>query len=162
MEKTIDSTKQKLTMQDVIVRAVYNQEAEGLLDSTAANVLMLLTQELQMPKTDVLQLGNTVFITHYSEDREAAMMRALTVDTAKNMMALGEQYIRHLQNRGVKYFATYFQTPSYMAFFKEISRRNLGVWNAIKKNGQDVVIVKLKPIRTPPNVKAAEASSAAV
>lgn len=126
MMETVDSKKQKLTLQEVIIRAVYNYKDN--LDMPVEQALLLIMEELRLPDSEALQLGNTVFITHYNKNKTAAVMRTLNVDTAQNVLKNGEIYIRRLLQLGVEELVTTYTQKSFEAFFREIEKRKIGTY----------------------------------
>lgn len=141
MMETFDSKKKKLTLQEVMIRALHNQL--NTLTVPFDQALMQMMAELQMPNTEALQLGNTLFITHYSPQSPVCAMYALNVDTAKNYVDNGELYVRHLIKRGITGFVTSYKQESFGVPFKQIERNNLGIVDTTKtKGGNFMTIVK--------------------
>lgn len=91
-------------------------------------VITALAQELAMPNTDQVQIGNTVFIGHRGKGKYKNVMegRALNVDTARNFMRNGLKYIAYLQNKGVEYYRTDFNEKSYITAFQYWYRQSEG------------------------------------
>ena len=122
--KLIDSKKKKLTMQEVITQTLVNQKDE--LPMPLEGALISIVKELEMPNSEAIQFGNTVFISHYDNTGKACVMRALNVDTGTNLLKSGELYVRHLMKQGVKYFMTVYNTESFGIMFKTIERKHVG------------------------------------
>lgn len=104
--KIVDSTKEVLPGPSVIALSV---EHSDLIDKyPREKILAVIAKETTMPNTDVVQFGNTVFITHVNEDGSKSWGRAFNVDTAQNFVANGYDFIRHLRSLGIeRYFAAY-------------------------------------------------------
>jgi hypothetical protein len=126
MMETVDSKKQQLTLQEVIIRAVYNYKDK--LDMPVEQALLLIMEELRMKNSEAIQFGNTVFVTHYTPDKGAAVMRTLNVDTIQNVLKNGELYIRHILQYGVEELVTTYTQKSFEAFFREIEKRKIGTY----------------------------------
>ena len=141
MMEVIDSTKQQLPLQEVIVRAVNNFKDK--MDVPVTNALLLIMEELKLPNSEALQLGNTVFVTHYNEKKTAAVMRTLNVDTAQNVIKNGEIYIRRLLQLGVEELVVTYAQKSLEFFFKELERRKIGTYK-VKKFKEDYYVAVIK------------------
>ena len=131
---TVDSKQQKLPMQEVMVRAVY--ALKDRIPTPPDQTLMLMLEELQMPNSEAIQFGNTVFVTHYSPESATCVMYALNVDTAANLVKNGEMYTRHLIKKGMKGFVTSYDTKAFSIPFKQIEKNHLGTvetWEHGKK-----------------------------
>ena len=141
MMEVIDSTKQQLSLQEVIVRAVNNFKDK--MDVPVANALLIIMEELKLPNSEALQLGNTVFVTHYDERKTCAVMRTLNVDTATNVIKNGEIYIRRLLQFGVEELVVTYNQKSLEIFFKEIEKRKIGTFK-VKKFKDDYYVAVIK------------------
>ena len=122
MAETVDSKKDQLSISEIIAKAVYNNPPEGVPPYAA---ILSIVKEGSLPNTEVKQYGNTVFITHFSEDRDLAVGRALNVDAAKNFITNGEEYFRELILGGTKKFVTQFNQKSFATAFMAFKRRPL-------------------------------------
>lgn len=120
MASTIDSKKDKLNIPEIITQAVYNTPVEGV---PAYAAMLSIIKEGSMPRTEVKQYGNTVFITHFSEDKDLAVGRALNIDTAKNFIQNGEEYFRELVLGGTKKFVAQFDQKSFATAFLAFKRK---------------------------------------
>ena len=152
MMETVDSKKQKLSLQEILVRALYGQQKQ--LDRPVEQAMLLIVEELKMPNSEAIQFGNTVFISHYASESPLYAMYALNVDTAKNYINNGEMYVRHLMKRGIQGFVTSYQTESFGIPFKQIQKNKLGIVETVKTGKRFTTVVKLtasKP-RDPENV----------
>lgn len=126
MAKVIDSKKMQLTFQDVMIRRVYDEHEQGKLKQDPAVVLLTLIKELEMPQSEAILFGNTLFISHYTQDNTGADVRMLNVDTAKNVIANGEQFYQHLKRRGVKHFISRYSYKNYARIFERFEKMNFG------------------------------------
>ena len=142
--EVIDSTKQQLPLQEVIVRAVNNFKDK--MDIPVANALLLIMEELRLPNSEALQLGNTVFVTHYNDKKTCAVMRTLNVDTAQNVAKNGEIYIRRLLQLGVDELVVTYNQKSLEVFFKEIEKRKIGTYKTKKFSDDSYAAVIKMPI----------------
>lgn len=144
--KVFDSKKQQLAMQDVILYSIENLRDK--LPVPMEQAILLIIEEAKLPNTDMMLLGNTVFISHYSEDGKQAVMRALNVDIAKNYMRSGEVFIRYMLQRGVESFVTQYDVESYGVPLKQIQKNKLGTVTFDRtKKGTFLALVQLNKPR---------------
>lgn len=117
MVTVVDSTKQPLQAPEIIMTAASELNNTG---RPVGNVIAALAQELAMPNTDQVQIGNTVFIGHRGKGKNKNVMegRALNLDTARNFMRNGLKYISYLQRKGVEYYRTDFDEKQYLTAFQ--------------------------------------------
>lgn len=109
MEKVVDSRKQRLPGPNVIAMAV----EELVKDQPKDKVLAAIAKETTLPNTDIIQFGNTVFITHISEDLSKSWGRAFNVDTARNFVTNGLRFFTHLQDMGVRRYMSNYEGKVY-------------------------------------------------
>lgn len=140
--QTVDSKKQKLSLQEIIVRSLHDQKDK--LTVPIDQALLQVVAELQMPGSEAIQFGNTVFVSHYGNESATCVMYALNVDNAKNYIANGEMYVRHLMKRGVKGFVTSYDTESFGVPFKQIEKNKLGIVETWKQGKRFVTAVQFK------------------
>lgn len=117
---TVDSKQEQLSIPEIITQAVYNTPREGVPPYAA---ILSIIKEGTMPHTEVKQYGNTVFITHFSEDKDLAIGRALNIDTAQNFVYNGEEYFRDLVRGGSKKFVAQFDQVSFARAFMAFKRK---------------------------------------
>ena len=128
--QTVDSKKQQLPLQEVIVRSIYAQKDALSVPPDVA--ILQLVAELQMENSEALQFGNTVFVTHYSPESPLCVMYALNADTARNYINNGEKYVRHLMKNGIRGFVTSYSNESFGVPFKTLERKKLGIVDTTK------------------------------
>jgi len=137
--QTVDSKKNKLSLQEIMIRSLYAQKKD--LEVPVDQAMLQLIAELQMENSEAIQFGNTVFITHYSPESPLCVMYALNADTAKNYIDNGEMYVRHLMKRGMKGFLTSYTTESFGIPFKQIEKNKLGIVDTTKTPGKRFMTV---------------------
>jgi len=117
MATVIDSKKQFLSAPEIIMRFAQELNESGY---PLQNVLAAIAEELNLPNTDQVQIGNTVFIGHTGKGKHKNVMegRALNVDTANNFLRAGLKYVAYLQNKGIRYYRADFKTDQYVSAFK--------------------------------------------
>mgnify|MGYP007049632990 CR=1 FL=1 len=120
MTTMVESKKEQLSIPEIITQAAYNNPVEGVPPYAA---ILSIVKEGTMPNTEVKQYGNTVFITHFSEDRDLAVGRALNIDTAKNFIINGEEYFRDLVRGKTKKFVAQFNQKSFATAFLAFKRK---------------------------------------
>jgi hypothetical protein len=144
MTTTVDSKKDQLSIPEIITQAVYNEPTEGVPPYAA---ILSIIKEGSMPNTEVKQYGNTVFITHFSGDRDLAVGRALNIDAAKNFIINGEEYFRDLVRGGTKKFVAQFDQKSFATAFMAFKRKpittEMQMWMADTPKGQTQVRIAL-------------------
>jgi hypothetical protein len=144
MTTTVDSKKDQLSIPEIITQAVYNLPVEGVPPYAA---ILSIIKEGTMPNTEVKQYGNTVFITHFSEGRDLAVGRALSIDTAKNFIINGEEYFRDLVRGDTKKFVAQFDQKSFATAFLAFKRRpittEMKMWIGETPKGQTQVRIAL-------------------
>lgn len=142
MMETVDSKKQKLSLQEIIVRSLHAQKDR--LSVPIDHAMLQLVAELQMPGSEAIQFGNTVFVSHYGAESATCVMYALNADTAKNYISNGELYVRHLMKKGMKGFVTSYDTESFGVPFKQIEKNKLGIVETWKQGKRFVTAVQFK------------------
>ena len=117
MATVVDSKKQFLAAPEIIMR--FAQEFNNT-EYPVQNVIAAVAEELTMPNTDQVQIGNTVFIGHTGKGKHKNVMegRALNVDTAQNFVRSGLKYLAYLQNKGIRYYRTDFNAQEYLSAFQ--------------------------------------------
>jgi hypothetical protein len=108
MATVVDSKEQFLSAPEIIMRFAQDFNDTGY---PLQNVLAAIAQELSMPGTDQVQIGNTVFVGHTGEGEHKNVMEgsALNVDSGRNFVRNGLKYIAYLQNKGIRYYRTDLQ-----------------------------------------------------
>ena len=104
MIETIDSNQKKLPLSEVVLYAVQrageaNELPQGV---TIPAALTSISSEAAMPNTDVKQIGNTVYISHFSKDKTETSTRAFNMDSARNFVDNTISYAAYMANTDVK------------------------------------------------------------
>lgn len=118
-----NSKKEQLGMPEVIAHALANEARahrlpEGVDFQTA---ILAVTKELTMESAEHKQIGNTVFISHYSDDHKEVYMRALNVDTARNYLENAIAYTKYLASAGVERMVSDFKGEAVLHIFNTIA-----------------------------------------
>jgi hypothetical protein len=116
----VDSKKKQLSIPDIVMQAVHNNPMPGIPPHAA---ILGIVKESTLPNTESVRYGNTLFIAHFSKDRDLAVGRALNVDTASNFVSSGEEYFRDLVKRGTTKYVTQFYQKSYAMGFTALKRK---------------------------------------
>lgn len=144
MEATVDSRKDQLSISEIIAQSVYNNPPKDVPPYAA---ILAIIQEGVQPRTEVKQYGNTVFITHFDENKDLAVGRALNIDTAKNFIINGEEYFRDLVRGGTKKWVAQFDQKSFvtalMAFKRKPITTDMEVWMGETVTGKTQVRIAL-------------------
>ena len=117
MENIIDSKQQMLKTDEIIQKAALNIKSPY----PYPEVYQSIAQELQMPGSQFLRQGNTLFIVHYDHDR-VGTFRALNADTAYNYLENSKGFIRAAYDMGYDVLITEFYDPSIANIFEMIAR----------------------------------------
>ena len=115
----VDSNERQMSIPEIVTNVAATQGKSGLPIQT---ILMAFVREGSMPDTEVKQYGNTVFITHFSKDKDLAVGRALNMDTAKNFVFNGTEYLRDLVRGGTRKFVAQFEQKSFATAFTILKR----------------------------------------
>ena len=114
--KYIDSKKNQLTLPEIIGHFVM---ANGLTGEKAAVQMLTIMEEMRLPDAEGINIGNTVFISHYTKDKKSLLGWIANVDTEKNLVNNAESYIRYLIDNDVE--VAFFGHPS--ADIKPLTKR---------------------------------------
>lgn len=141
---TVDSKKEQLSIPEIITQAVYNTPVEGVPPYAA---VLAIVKEGTLPDTEVKQYGNTVFITHFSGDKDLAVGRALNIDTANNFIYNGEDYFRDLVKGGTTKFVAQFDQVSFARAFMMLKKKpitsDMKMWMVKTPSGKVQVRIAL-------------------
>jgi hypothetical protein len=121
----VDSNKEELDTSTIIARAVGEAKDAGQLPKnvTLQAAILSVISEGSMPNTKVEQIGNTVFMSHYSEDGKEVAMRAFNADTARNYLESSIKYVKALPEQGVERMTSDFSDKKILQLFNTIARR---------------------------------------
>ena len=116
----VDSKERQMSISEIVVQATATQSKRNIPLQAA---LLAFVKGGSMPNTEVKQYGNTVFITHFSKDKDLAVGRSLNMDTARNFLENGRKYFQDLVRNGTKKFVAQFNQRSYTMAFAVLKRR---------------------------------------
>jgi hypothetical protein len=140
----VDSKERQLSIPEIVSQAAATQNTTDLPIQT---VLVAFVQEASMPNTEVKQYGNTVFITHFSKDKDLAVGRAINMDTANNFVYNGTDYLRDLVRGGTTKFVAQFAQKSFAAAFAILKRTpvttDMKMWIVDTPKGETQVRIAL-------------------
>tara|TARA_R110000803_G_scaffold89873_1_gene157144 strand:- start:1464 stop:1931 length:468 start_codon:yes stop_codon:yes gene_type:complete len=148
----VDSKEKLLNGPEIVAMAAYNMPD---LKYPKEVILAAVGMEFTLPRTDLVQIGNTVFVGHLGKGKDKKKMagRAFNVDTGRNFIVNGFKYFTYLQEKGITHYTTEFTGPVYLNAMKLFKRRadQQDTEMAIGKyrnNGRYVVFVRLgkKPL----------------
>lgn len=119
-----NSKKEQLGMPEVITHALANEARANRLPEGVSfqAAILAVTKELTMQSAEHKQIGNTVFIAHYSDDRKEVYMRALNVDTARNYLDNSIEYTKYLAKQGVERMVSDFKGDTVLHIFNAIAK----------------------------------------
>ena len=121
MATVIDSKITPLPAPTIIMTAISELP---LYNVPPAAAMAAIAAEINMPNTDLFQVGNTLFIGHRGtdENKEILYGRAFNIDTARNFINNGLTYLAHLQKIGIKQYVTDYEGDTYDAAFMIVDR----------------------------------------
>jgi len=121
MQTVVDSKERPLPAPTVITTALGELNLGGI---TPAAAMAGIAKEMTMKDTDMVQIGNTVFIGHRGKGDNKDLMwgRALNIDTAQNFVANGLKYFTHMQKIGVRRYVSDYDGAIYDSAFKAWKR----------------------------------------
>ena len=121
MQTVVNSKERPLPAPTIITTALGELDLGGI---TPAAAMAGIAKEMTMKDTDMVQIGNTVFIGHRGKGENKDLMygRALNIDTAQNFVANGLKYFTHMQKIGVKRYVSDYDGAIYDSAFKAWKR----------------------------------------
>lgn len=117
MADLVDSNEKLLKDDEIVQKAVMNIRSPYSYDQ----VVKSIRNELQMPGTQFIREGNTLFIVHYDHDR-VGTFRALNADTALNYVNSSWLLCKACYDMGYDVLITEFYDPTIANIFNMISR----------------------------------------
>lgn len=117
MADLVDSNKILLGEDEIIQKAVMNINSPYSYDQ----VYRSIAAELDLPGTQFLRQGNTLYIIHYDDDRQG-VFRALNADTAYNYLQNSIVFVKAAYNMGYDVLITEFYDPTIANIFEIISK----------------------------------------
>ena len=121
MQTVVNSKERPLPAPTIITTALGELDLGGIKPEAA---LAGIAKEMTMKDTDMVQIGNTVFIGHRGKGKNKDLMwgRAFNIDTAQNFIANGLKYFTHMQRIGVKRYVSDYDGDVYDSAFKTWKR----------------------------------------
>ena len=128
--QTVDSNEKLLDMSSIMTMA--SDQLGFMYNGSSLNIetiLATLAKETSMPDTDVVQIGNTVFIGHTGKGDKKSRMhgRPLNVDTSRNFIRNMLKYGGYLQDKDITHYSTYFKGETLVPAIKIIQKRLMSV-----------------------------------
>lgn len=121
MAQFVDSSQQKLGMQEILEIAAENTNSQY----TKEQVFGALLKELTMPNSIIVQIGNTLFVAHRAEkDPGTVMMRGLNADTPQNYLTNSEQFADVAYKKyHIDTLVSDFTDPALLNIFSYVGRK---------------------------------------
>ena len=145
----VDSKETPLPAPEVIMESIRNYNATPYPPEVVATSI---AQEIAMPSTDMVQIGNTVFLGHRGkgDNKDKMVGRAFNIDTGENFIRNGLMYFDYLQRNGYTRYVTQYDgdifDSAFQVFKRRAEMRDTQIAMA-KKNGKTVVAVKLGKLK---------------
>lgn len=136
----VNSKKKQLEQGEIIVHAVLDA---GLKGQKAAIAMSTVVAELDQPDCYGTVIGNTLFISHVSEDKSNVFLRVINVDNNKNLVRNVEVYIRRAKHNGVKTIVYADSDSSHVGIMEHIKKLHLAIvqMERSKKTGWYVFVL---------------------
>jgi hypothetical protein len=143
----VDSKKKLLAGPEIIVKAMQSADLKGLPVHAALSGII---KELTLPGAELKQFGNTAFIGHrYAKNKNWVVVRAINVDSAKNLIDNCEAYLKFLIDSKIERMATFpIDSNEYTNIFKILQRKPFTKhfkFNYQTKNNKSMVVVEMEP-----------------
>jgi len=143
-----DSNEKLLPGPEIVAQSVYNQPQVKYSPDVVMNAI---AAETTLPNTDIIQVGNTVFMGHTGTGKNKHKMvgRAFNADTGLNFVKNAFKYTRYLQEKGITHYSTTFTGPVFLNAFKVFQRRargtdtEIGIGRLKKDPNQFVVYMRI-------------------
>lgn len=129
MKDLIDSKRNKLALQDIVVRKLV---AEGAKGKELTKQILTIMELLQMPQSEGAQFGNTVFVNKYTDDKDMVLMIPMNADTKENYVGNVEKMVRVFVKNGVKNVFTRYEDFATDKALNAIKKLKLGTITTAK------------------------------
>jgi hypothetical protein len=144
----VDSNEKILPGPEIVAQTIYNMPQMKFSNEA---VMAAIAAETNLPNTDIVQIGNTVFLAHRGKgpNKKKMVGRAFNVDTGRNFTVNGFKYFTYLQQKGVTHYTTFFDGPVFLNAFKIFQRRakkqdtEIGIGRLEQYEDKYVVFIKL-------------------
>lgn len=148
MDQLVDSKQQKLGMEEIIKIAAKNTKTEYSFNQ----VFLSIMKELTMQGSVVIQIGNTIFVIHRTQDPRTGYFRALNADTAQNYMSNAEEFAKMAYDKyNLDTIVSDYTDPTISNIFAYVGRNKpaeMGYKIQKSKDGKTFrAIAKLGPAR---------------
>jgi len=106
--KAYDSRTKKLSGAEVLMRALDQQQSDSVDKLPMSTKMLLAGKNINLPNTDIKQVGNTLYIGRRGEGKNSTQIRVygLNVDTGKNYLDNTVIYMKKLREEGITHFTT--------------------------------------------------------
>ena len=123
--QVVDSNKEELDVPTIITIALHNMQEAGLNTTSLQAGLLSIVEESSMPGVDMVQFGNTVFLSHRGKDKNKNKMvgRPINVDTGRNYVRNILKFGAHLQKEGITHYSATFTDESLIPAVKIIQKK---------------------------------------
>lgn len=146
MANLVDSTRTKLTVDEIAIIAAENNGAK--IHPTA--IIEGLKAEMSQPKSLPLRFGNTLFLCHLGKNR-SGVCKIFNADTASNIISNGEKWASTLYKVGFDFILCEFKDPTMLHLFKALvsypKRKGMAYQVLEKQSGRKLVVFSLGPKR---------------
>jgi hypothetical protein len=145
MVDLVDSKKIELSVDEIIQKAALNTNAPY----DFSNVKNYISKELNIPGTQFLRQGNTLFIIHYIKKGQG-VFRAINADTSNNYMESSIEFVKAAYNMGYDILYAQFTDPILANLFRYVLKKQpnpqMG-YNIRKTKNGFLGTIKLGPTR---------------
>jgi len=123
--KIVNSKEQKLSISEIVAIGAYNLPPEEEAVYSPSMALKAFIIESRLPSVRIVQIGNSVFISHVGKGENSRKMvgKAINVDTARNYIRNMHKYTSYLQKIGITHYTTSFSGSKLIGSFKSLIKR---------------------------------------
>tara|TARA_R110000744_G_scaffold347462_1_gene453010 strand:+ start:523 stop:999 length:477 start_codon:yes stop_codon:yes gene_type:complete len=124
MATVVNSKKEKLPLHEILLTYL-SENMEDKDPKKVSRGMAGLIEKTVSKGAELEQLGNTVFFSFQSEQKNKTVVKGMTfnLDTAHNMSTNLKKYLRSLSEQGVDYWYTGLENKTYFPMAKAVLRK---------------------------------------
>ena len=156
MATVVNSKKEKLPLHEILLTYL-SENMEDKDPKKVSRGMAGLIEKTVSKGAELEQLGNTVFFSFQSEQKNKTVVKGMTfnLDTAHNMSTNLKKYLRSLSEQGVDYWYTGLENKTYFPMAKAVLRKlepegfTGGIYKSKNKKDRKFVFVAQMPNKKP-------------
>ena len=101
----IDSKKQKLSYNQVLLGSIINLKSSGQIpeDITMQQAAAMILKEIESKNVQTVQIGNSIFIGVFTPEKNNMYIRLHNMDVGRNVIDNMYRYVAFLQKKGIAF-----------------------------------------------------------